>query len=927
MVRHPAQPTQWFYRPSPLRPTLMMPSSKWRPRALAAPCVAPLLASLLAATFSLSTSAQAQGTVPEPASVFGFRPGADSSLFTYDQSIEYFRKLAAAQPERVKLLEVGKTSFGHPWTAVLISSPENLAKLDRYREINQRLAHPEGLTDAEARALAREGRAFVDISGGLHASEIAGSQHTPELAYQMLAKMNEPEMKEILDNVIFFLWPSINPDGQDIVVNWCKGRASGAPQQQMELYQKYVGHDNNRDSYMLNVVESRVVARTWREWEPQIIYAHHQSSPFPTRIWIPPFADPIGLYAPPIMSRQVNAIGTRIAAELDANNQPGAVHMLATFDAYYPGYIDYMPVYQNIAAWWTETQGGNCGIPRTSTLADLPKDYKDLVPTSMYSSPWKEGTWHFRDQIDYMVTASLATLRYAARFREELLYNRYQSGRNTIQQYRNEAPYAYIVPQAQRDPMAPVELLRRLAFLGVRVSQLDAAASADGVEYPKGTWVVAMDQEFAQLVRELLEVQKYPDLGDDLPYDAAGWTLPMQMEVNVVEAKTPLSAAFRSAMKPVKGKADAWGSSDQYPFTTNAVAAGIIPAVTGGFTGGSGSAIALDPTQNNAFRFINRALKAGGKVRVDTAADARTSRYVVTGVNSSQAEAWLKELAVTAERSNVGRTTVVAPTRIALYKAAPGNMDQGWTEWLLDTHEYQYSLVGPEDLRAGNLGAKFDVLILASQPLVRGRFGGGFGGGGGGGFGGGAASPQAQAAAAQQDSLLINGVDEFVRGGGTVLAWTGGATGAISALKLPVTNVVQGLNRQQFFTGTSVVHTVVDVAHPVMAGMPADADVVVSNSPVFAPAEGFQGSVLAKYPVSGSPLRSGFLEGESYMQGQASALDVNLGKGHVVLMAFQPQWRGQPTGSFRTIFNTLLFARDAARSKPTQGFWSPPIMK
>jgi hypothetical protein len=854
--------------------------------------------------------------IPTPESVFGFKAGADSSLFSYDQSIEYFRKLAKAQPTRVKLLDVGKTSTGHPWTAVLISSPQNLAKLERYRQINQRLARPEGLTDAQAKALAREGRAFVDISGGLHASEIAGSQHTPELAYELLSKMNEPDTKEILDNVIFFLWPSINPDGQDIVVNWCQERfaGTGGLQAPMELYQKYVGHDNNRDSYMLNVVESRVVARTWREWEPQIIYAHHQSSPFPTRMWIPPFADPIGLYAPPIMSRQVNAIGTRIAAELDAKGQPGGVHMLATFDAYYPGYIDYMPMYQNIAAWWTETQGGNCGIPRTSTVNELPNDYKSLMPTSMYSSPWAEGTWSFRHQIDYMVTASLATLRYAARFREELLYNRYQAGRNTIAQYRQGPPYAYLVPQAQRDPMAPVELLRRLAFLGVRVHQLDADATFEDTAYPKGTWVVPMDQEYAQLVRELLEVQTYPELGDDLPYDAAGWTLPMQMHVNVIEAKTALSDAFRMAMKPVVGTSDAWGASGEYPLTTNAVAAGIIPAV-GGITG-SGDAIALDPTQNNSFRFLNRARAAGASVRIDTAVDARALRYLVTGLDAARADTWAKELAVTAERSAVSATTVVAPTRVALYKAAPGNMDEGWTEWLFDTHGVQYTLVGPDVLRAGDLGSRFDVLVLASQGIGRSGGRGGFGGGGGGGGG-----------ASLEDTALVGAVDAFVRGGGTVLSWNAGTAGVISALKLPVRNVLQGVNRQQYFTGSSVMRTTVDVAHPVMAGMPEQADVMTSNSPVFAPTDGFQGSVIGKYAVDASPLRSGYLKGPQYMQGYASALDVQLGSGHVVLIAFQPQWRGQPIGSFRTVFNTLFYARDAARAKPTPEFWVPPVMK
>jgi hypothetical protein len=166
---------------------------------------------------------------------------------------------------------------------------------------------------------------------------------------------------------------------------------------------------------MLNVVESRVIQRTWREWEPDVVYVQHQSSPFPTRIWIPPFADPVGQRVPPIMAREVNAIGTRIAEQLDAHGMPGAVSQLDTYDAWYPGYIDYMPMYQNIPAWWTETQGGNCATPRTTTVDSLPRDYRDLRPTSLYVSPWAEGKWGLRDAVNYMVTADIATLDYAAR--------------------------------------------------------------------------------------------------------------------------------------------------------------------------------------------------------------------------------------------------------------------------------------------------------------------------------------------------------------------------------------------------------------------------------------------------------------------------------------------------------------------------------
>jgi len=659
----------------------------------------PLLASLVALAVTASPAPAQQG-VPAPESVFGFAVGADSQLFTYDQSITYFKRLAASS-QYIRLIEVGKTSFGKAWTVALISSPANLARIDEFRRINQRLASPDDLTDADARALARQGIPLVDISGGLHASEIAGSQHTPQLAYELLSKAAQPDMQEILDNTILFLWPSINPDGQDIVVNWCRESLAGRNPPPMELYQKYIGHDNNRDSYMLNVVESRVVARTWREWEPQIIYVHHQSSPFPTRIWIPPFADPIGRYAPPIMSRTVNTIGMRIAQELDAAGKTGAVHMLATFDAYYPGYIDYMPMYQNIASWWTETQGGNCGATRVSTVDQLPADYRALLPTSMYPSPWAEGRWTLRDQVDYMVTASLATLRYAAKFREEVLYNRYQSGRDMIAQRRAAAPFAWIVPQQQRDPVAPVELLRRLAFLGIRVTQLTREAAHDGTTYPAGTWVIPMDQPFSTLVRELLEPQQYPDMGDDLPYDAAGWTLPYQMGVRAVEANAPLSVEFRAAMQPVSGTAETWGQSDQYPFTTNAMAAGIVPSPA--TITGRGPSLAVDPAQNNAFRLVNRALKAGASIRFTPASATRAASYVITGGNAAQIDAAANELWVSGTRLTLPRssTSPAVSPRIALYKASAGNMDEGWTEWMLDGFDFAYTLLGPADVQAG----------------------------------------------------------------------------------------------------------------------------------------------------------------------------------------------------------------------------------
>lgn len=863
---------------------------------VAAPLAAPLVAQRTA--------------IPTPETAFGHAVGADFKLIDYDRSIAYFRQLAASS-DRIKLLEVGKTSNGKAWTLAIISSPANLANLERLRTIAQRLAHPAGLTDEQARALANEGKAFVDISGGLHADEIAGSQHTIQLAYDLLTR-DDARTRAILSETVLFLWPSINPDGQDIVVHWYE-KNIGTPYETApldSLYQKYIGHDNNRDAYMLNVVESRVVARTWRHWEPQIIYVQHQTAPFPTRIWLPPFAEPIATRAPGLMSREVNTIGMTIAQALETNGQVGATHMGKGFDAWYPGYIDYMPMLQNIAAYWTETALFDYATPGFYTVNDFPADYRDLRAQSLYASPWKGGWWRLRDAVDYMETASIATLDYAAKYREDLLWNRYQAGRDAIARYRKEPPYAYFIPQAQRDPGAAVALLQRLAFLGVRVSQLSRDVVHAGIKQPKGTWVIPMDQEYAELVRQLFDRQEYPDLRDgadgapEPPYDAAGWTLPYLMDVRVLEARVPLSADVASALQPVEGRAtDA--NAPQAPFTTNAVAAGItLPAAR---ITGTGAALAVDPAQNASFTLINRALAAGGTVR------AQGARYVIAGIAAGTLDGWANALGLRAEHvAAADAASAPVRARIALYRSLAPSMDEGWTEWLLDGQEFAYTVITNSDMQAGDLGSRFDVILFASDRAATLRNG----------FQRGSVPPSIEGG---MGDVGVRALDEFVRNGGTMVAINASTLFAIDALHLPVRNVLAGLQSKQFFASGSILEVVTDVAHPVMAGMPDRAKVFFERSPAFATTEGFEGAALMRYASAGSPLLSGYLLGEKYLQGAAAALDVKHERGRVVLIGFRPQWRGQTVGAFRVVFNAALYGRGVAeKAKPTNGFWSSP---
>ena len=864
--------------------------------------------------------------VPSPESVFGFRPGADYKLATYDQEVDYFRKIAAAS-KHVKLVEAGKTTQGRTMVFALVSSSDNLSKIDRYREIGRRLAHPQGLTDVEARKLARDGKAFVHIDGGLHSTEVAGPQHTPQLLYDLVSRASEPDVKAMLEDVVVMLWPTINPDGHQMVAEWYMQNVgtpyelSGLPR----LYQEYVGHDNNRDAYMLNMAESRVLEHTWRQWEPQIIYVHHQTGPFPTRIWLPPFSEPIGIDAPFLISREVNMIGMAIAKGLEERGQVGATHMGTAFDAWYPGYVDYAPNFKNIAAFWTETALYQYATPHEYTIDDFPASMRDLRPQSLYSSPWPPGTWRLKDAVDYMATASWSTIEFAAKYKDSLLYNRYQAGRDQIALGRKQAPYAYVIPQQQRDPVAAVELLRRIAFGGVRVSQATAPIAVDGETFPAGTWIVPTDQEFAAMAREILDIQTYPDLRQypggppERPYDAAGWSLPLQMGIRVVAATTPLDEQARASLKLVGGMpegrvkptaydaalktdATAFDSVPGIGFDTDPGSAAIVPAA--GRIAGSGPVLVVDPAQNNAYKAINRAWQQGGSVQASADAAGAPIRYTIRGLSESAQDELVASLALQAERTLSAPGRAIHKPRLGLYQPWTGSMSEGWTRWVLEQYGFAFVLVHPEDFKSP-LSDTVDVLIIADDARVpiAGAPAGGRGGPDGAGR---AVRPEF---AYQLTAADLQGFEQFVRGGGTVVCLSNASTFAIQQLKLPVRDVVAGLRPEEFFLRGSIVQVTTDPTHPIMAGMPDRAAVFVDGSPVFETQDGFKGTVLARYEETGSPLLSGYLIGETLLRGKAAALDVQLDAGHVVLLGFRPEWRGQPFGTFRVLFNAALYAK------------------
>ena len=877
--------------------------------------------------------------VPTPESVLGHRVGADFHLATFEEAIGYFEQLDAAS-DRLELRQVGRSSFGRPVYVALISSAENLRNLERHREIAQRLAHPKGLSDDEARTLAAEGRAIVHIDGGLHATEVAHAQHTIQLAYDLTTGDDDPEIRAILDNVILMLWPSINPDGQTMIAEWYRSNL-GTPYEVSSapfLYQKYIGHDNNRDGYMINQIESRMATRVAREWEPQVLYNHHQSSPFPTRIWIPPFAEPISPHVHPLMWRTVNLIGMSMAQALEERGQKGATHMGTGFDNWYPGFMDHAHNFHNVVSFLTETALYRYATPHFYTIQDFPGNTRELRPQSLYSSPWEGGWWRLRDAVEYMLTASISVLDLAAKYRTDILYNRYQAGRDIVAQYTEEPPYAFFVPQDQRDPVAAVEMLRRLAYNGIEVHQLASAVAFEGVAHPAGTWVIPMDQEFANFVRQLFAVQEYPDLRQypegppDQPYDVSGWTLPYLMGVRVVEAASPLTEGVRDAMAPLAAEPLPWDADvdDASPFDSppgvgfdsHPVAAAIVPPP--GNAGGGGGGLVADPAQNNAFKAINRAWAAGGRVRFvpgtggEDGAPGRSGRYVVAGLSGTARSALASELHLRSVGDNgrgssgtQGGVDLPRP-RVGLYRPWNPSMDEGWTRWLLEAYDFEFASLYNPDVLAGDLRDRYDVIVLAdmrARQILEG-------------FAKGSVPPRYEGGIGSRG---VRELDAFVRSGGTLVALNDAGLFAIDQLHLPVENVVADLDPTDFFMSGSIVAMEVDPSHPVMSGMPAQAKIVVEASPVFTTKDGFEGSVIAKYAAEGSPLLSGYLLGEEHLQGYAAALDVAHGDGRVVLLGMKPQWRGQPFGNFRILFNALLYSTGVAAATPANPeFWTAP---
>jgi hypothetical protein len=841
--------------------------------------------------------------VPTPQEVLGFRPGADHKLADYDLLVRYFRALDAAS-ERVRVVEVGPTAEGRTMIAAIVTSEANQRRLDRLREISRRLALTRGLDEPQARALAAEGRAVVWIDSGLHATEVATAQHAPELAFRVATEETE-EMRRIRDEVVLVMLPVMNPDGLERVVGWYR-RNLGTPYEvspMVELYHRYVGHDNNRDWYMFQMPESRNVARLlYDSWFPQIVYNHHQTAPFPARIFVPPFTDPMNPNIPPQVMRGIHTVGDAITHRLEREGKVGAVSRVS-FDTWWNGGMRTAPYFHNMVGILTETALWRYATPHEYDGSKLPKRFRDGTPadapSTFYPSPWKGGWWRLRDAVDYMLTASLATLEVAAKKRPEWLFGMYQMGRDAIEAGRRGKPFAYVIAPDQRDPGAAARLVEALRAGGVEVHRARGPFAAGGRRFAASSVVVPMSQPFRAYAKDLLEVQRYPDWRGgagqpQTPYDITGWTLSAQMGVEGTWVEEP----FETALEPLAAPGDVFGGS----------------------LVGTGPVLIVDARANGAFALANRALAGGGQVRRATAAfnaagrDFEPGTFIARGLDRAAAEALARARGVRAyavAQAPEVATVALAPTRVGLYKPWVANMDEGWTRWLLEQHEFPHQNLTDADVRRGGLRAAFDVIVLpdaSERSLLEGHLPG-------------SVPPEYAGGLGLRGVLAL---EQFVEEGGTLVALDSACDLPLDLFGLNVRNVLKGTSRSEYYAPGGLLRVAFDPKDPLAWGLPADGVVFVENGPAFeeetlsdeegeetpalAPTDRPKPRIAARFAEK-DVLYSGWLLGESKIAGKGALVEAGHGRGRVVLIGFRSQFRAQPYGTFKVLFNALLPAR------------------
>jgi hypothetical protein len=866
---------------------------------------------------SLTVSAQ----VPSPKSHFGFNIGDNYHLATFTQTEGYLKKVAASS-NRVKLQSIGKTEEGRNQYMVIVSDPANIKNLAKYKAISQRLARAESLSEQEAKALAKEGKAIVWIDGGLHATETVGIHQWIESIYQFTTR-NDEETKRILQNTII-LFVHANPDGQELVSNWYMRKADTLKRSTYNLprlYEKYIGHDNNRDFYMMNMSETTNMSRQqYIEWMPQILYNHHQTGPAGTVVAGPPYRDPFNYVYDPLLITGIDALGAAMSSRLNAEGKPGyTMKSGSVYSTWWNGGLRTTAYYHNIIGLLTEI----IGDPTPSTIPLVPSR---LIPNSATPFPITPRKWFFKNSIDYSLSLNYAVLNYATRYREEVLMNIYKMGKKSIdlgsQDYWTLSPnkveklaevsggnyksktdslYALVYKNPKtRDARAYIlsadQTTSSIAFIniliksGIRIEKATKAFEANGKAYPAGSYVVKTNQAFRAHVLDMFEPQdhpndfQYPGGPPVRPYDAAGWTPAYTMGIQFDRVLEDVNGPFETVpYGEIQQAKPMFATSAYYSFSTS---------------------------DNASFTLLNDLLKAG--IEVSKNASAFYVKHSAAAADIL-AKASVKTQALSALPVSV--SAKVGTKRVGLWDTYGGSMPSGWLRWILEQHHFDFKLVYAKEIDKGGLRSKFDVLIFVKGAIPGSR-----------------PEPasewdekepvEADIPAEFHETMgkitvvkSVPALRAFLEEGGDVIT-IGSSSNLAYHLNLPVKNalveMVAGKERnlpgEKFYIPGSVMQVAVDQSSPANWGMAPTADVIFAASPVFKLApEAISRGVLTPLAwfASDKTLRSGWAFGQVYLQDGVVAFQAKVGKGNLFVYGPEVTFRGQTHSTFKMVFNQL----------------------
>ncbi|MFH1717839.1 MAG: M14 metallopeptidase family protein [Planctomycetota bacterium] len=847
--------------------------------------------------------------VQRPEAIIGHEVGADYKLARYEKIREYFKHVAA-NSQRVNVREIGLTTEGQQMIIAEITDDASPQRIEKVMAGARQIADPRLIKDEQhENDLVANAKVVVLVNCNLHSTEIASSQMAMELLYD-LATGTSPEIKAILKHTVIVLIPSANPNGLDKVIDWYE-RSLGKPWEGTGmpwLYQKYAGHDNNRDWFMLNLIETRLVTRViYDQWLPNIVYDIHQMGNSGARLFVPPFFDPKNPNVHPLNDHMMLIIGGHMAAALTREGKKGILNS-AMYDNWWQGGFRTTAYRHNITGILTEAASVLIASPvfqRKSELRGGSRGMPNYAIATNFPEPWPGGWWRLRDIVDYEKIACMSLFTLAARYHDLIKSNTIKQARDAIEKGKTEPPFAWLVPPDQTDARTAAEMLSILHATGVEVHQARAKFLADGVRYPAGTYILYCSQPYRAHLNDMMERQVYPDRSSypggppEAPYDTAGWTLPLQMGVRTISVNQPFEADSQELGTVTLPKGKVTGS----------------PQEAGGYAVRAGA--------NDNYRLINRLFKAGIGFHTVSSPDGWKD---ITGVempcgsvfipDANNAAAAVPELlegistelvAVPQEYPQV-KTALqsVSPPRLGLYQPWTASADEGWTRLVLDNFEFSYTSLHNAEIRAGNLRERYDCLLLpsvSSGSIVRGR-------------GVDTTEPQYVGGIGSEGIVALQ---DFVQDGGTLICIDNSCNFPIEHFNIPVRNILRGKPSKEFFCPGSILRIRVDREHPVGYGCPEWVSGHFARSQAFelteeskkldkdprSPEVRFPARVVARYSDT-VLLESGWIRGEELISDKPVIVEVKYGGGKIILFGFGVQHRGQPHGTFRLLFNAIL---------------------